>query len=43
MVADSASEDEAQHYAEVINEVKGQGFEVLHDIKVGRRGSARTV
>jgi glycosyltransferase involved in cell wall biosynthesis len=41
VVADSASEGEAQHYAEVVNEVKGLGFEVLHDIRVGRRGSAR--
>jgi GT2 family glycosyltransferase len=41
VVADSASEDEAQHYVEVVKEVTDLGFEALHDIRVGRRGSAR--
>ena len=38
VVADSASEGEAQHYAKVVEEVTGLGFKVLHDIRVGRRG-----
>jgi glycosyltransferase involved in cell wall biosynthesis len=41
VVADSASEDEAQHYVEVVKEVTDLGFEALHDIRVGKRGSAR--
>jgi GT2 family glycosyltransferase len=41
VVADSASESEAQHYVEVVKEVTDLGFEALHDIRVGRRGSAR--
>jgi len=41
VVADSTSESETQHYAEVVKEVEGLGFVALHDIRVGRRGSAR--
>jgi len=41
VVADSTSEDEVQHCNKVVKEVTGLGFEVFHDIRAGRRGSAR--
>jgi GT2 family glycosyltransferase len=41
VVADSTSKGEAEHYAKVVKEVMNAGFEALHDISVGRRGSVR--
>jgi GT2 family glycosyltransferase len=41
VVADSTSKGEAEHYAKVVKEIMNAGFEVLHDISVGRRGSVR--
>jgi GT2 family glycosyltransferase len=41
VVADSTSKGEAEHYAKVVKEITNAGFEILHDISVGRRGSVR--
>jgi len=41
VVADSASASEAELYVKAIKEVEDAGFEVIHDVRVGRRGSVK--
>jgi len=41
VVADSVSASEAGLYVKAIKEVEDAGFEVIHDVKVGRRGSVK--
>ena len=41
VVADSATAGEAELYIEAIKEARDAGFEVIHDVKIGRRGSTR--
>jgi len=41
VVADSATAGEAELYIEAIREARDAGFEVIHDVKIGRRGSTR--
>jgi len=41
VVADAASASEAELYVKAIKEVKDAGFEVIHDVRIGRRGSVK--
>ena len=41
VVADAASASEAELYVKAIKEVEDAGFEVIHDVRVGRRGSVK--
>jgi GT2 family glycosyltransferase len=41
VVADSVTPGEAELYVEAIREAMDAGFEVIHDVKIGRRGSTR--
>ncbi len=41
VVADSSTAGEAEQYVEAIREVMDVGFEVIHDVKIGRRGSTK--
>jgi GT2 family glycosyltransferase len=41
IVADAASASEAEEYAVAVKFAMDAGFEVIHDIRVGRRGSAK--
>jgi GT2 family glycosyltransferase len=41
VVADSVSASEAELYVKAIKEVEDAGFEVIHDVRVGRRGSVK--
>ncbi|MCC6020608.1 MAG: glycosyltransferase [Thermoproteaceae archaeon] len=41
VVADAASASEAELYVNAIRRAMDTGFEVIHDVRVGRRGSAR--
>jgi len=41
IVADAASASEAEEYAAAVKFATDAGFEVIHDIRVGRRGSAK--
>jgi glycosyltransferase involved in cell wall biosynthesis len=42
IVADAISSDEAEEYNRSIRYVKDLGFEVIYDVKIGRRGSTKT-
>lgn len=41
IIADTLSENGAQQYIELVKGMVNLGFEVLYDVKVGRRGSTR--
>jgi GT2 family glycosyltransferase len=41
VVADSVSASEAGLYVKAIKEVEDAGFEVIHDVRIGRRGSVK--
>jgi GT2 family glycosyltransferase len=41
VVADAITASEAELYVKAIKEVEDAGFEVIHDMRIGRRGSAR--
>ncbi len=41
VIADAASVSEAELYIKAIKEVENAGFEVIHDVRVGRRGSVK--
>jgi len=41
IVADTTSSDEAEEYNRSIKYVKDLGFEVIYDVKIGRRGSTK--
>jgi GT2 family glycosyltransferase len=41
VVADSSTAGEAEQYVDAIREVMDAGFEVIHDVKIGRRGSTK--
>lgn len=41
VVADAASASEAELYVKAIKEVEDAGFEVIHDVRIGRRGSVK--
>jgi GT2 family glycosyltransferase len=41
VIADATTASEAELYIKAIKEVEDAGFEVIHDVKVGRRGSVR--
>jgi glycosyltransferase involved in cell wall biosynthesis len=41
IVADTISSDEAEEYNRSIRYVKDLGFEVIYDVKIGRRGSTK--
>jgi len=41
IVADAISSDEAEEYNRSIRYVKDLGFEVIYDVKIGRRGSTK--
>jgi glycosyltransferase involved in cell wall biosynthesis len=41
IVADTTSSDEAEEYNRSIRYVKDLGFEVIYDVKIGRRGSTK--
>ena len=41
VVADAITASEAELYVKAIKEVEDAGFEVIHDMRIGRRGSVR--
>jgi GT2 family glycosyltransferase len=41
VVADSVSASEVELYVKAIKEVEDAGFEVIHDVRIGRRGSVK--
>jgi GT2 family glycosyltransferase len=41
VVADAITASEAELYVKAIKEVEDAGFEVIHDMRIGRRGSAK--